>query len=286
MKIAVASGKGGTGKTLVATNLFNILQQQGSMVELVDCDAEEPNDRQFIKGKLMDEEIVTQNIPSIDKDICTFCGKCQTYCNYNAIIVLPEQKHIQVIEELCHDCGACCYACKTGAIIEETKPIGSVTTYKTDKGCFLLEGQIDIGIYSPVPVINKVIKSTQMDELVIFDSPPGTSCPFIATVSAAEFVILVSEPTPFGLNDLRLSVETLIQLKKPFGVVINRSGLGDEKMYQFLNEKRIPLLAQIPFDRQVAQQYSDGKLITDTMPEYQERFQQLLGCLNKQIKND
>lgn len=286
MKIAVASGKGGTGKTLVATNLYNSLIQQDYKAELVDCDAEEPNANQFLKGILVDKISVTQNIPTIDKNLCSFCGKCQDYCQYNAILVLPKQKQIRVIEDLCHDCGACSYACKTGAITEREITIGEIYRYETKNKNAFTEGQINIGTHSAVAVISKAIKSTKYTELVIFDSPPGTSCPFITTVSEADFVILVSEPTPFGLNDLRLSVDTLSQLKKPFGVIINRAGLGDKKMHQFLKTKEIPLLAEIPFDREVAQLYSEGKLITDFRPEYKEKFQQLFSNVKKELTND
>ncbi|TDO03423.1 P-loop NTPase [Sunxiuqinia elliptica] len=286
MKVAVASGKGGTGKTLISTNLFHVIQQLGDPVELIDCDAEEPNTRQFIKGKVNDEEMVTQRIPVIDKASCTFCGKCQEYCQYNAIIVLPNIQHVQVIEELCHDCGACTYACQAGAISERVKSIGSITSYETELGGFLTESQIDIGIYSPVPVIQKAIHSAAENAFVIMDSPPGTSCPFIATVSEADFVVLVTEPTPFGLNDLKLSVNVLKELQKPFGVIVNRAGLGDDKLYHYLDANNIELLADIPFDRQVAHTYSSGNLITDQSSKYKELFLHLYDTLKKQEQHD
>lgn len=286
MKIAVASGKGGTGKTLVSTNLFNVIRKSGIHVELIDCDAEEPNDQQFTGGRLDHEEVVTQNIPAIDKDKCTFCGKCQEYCNYNAIIILPEQKHIQLIEDLCHDCGACSYACQFGAITEKSKPIGTVKRYELQNTCALVESQVEIGVYSSVPLINQAIKSSHDTPLTIFDAPPGTSCPFIATVSAADFVVLVTEPTPFGLNDLRLSVDTLLQLNKPFGVIVNRAGLGDNQLYDYLKENNIPLLSEIPFDRKIAKTYSEGQLISDAMPEYSDHFLQLFKTIKNQLHND
>lgn len=284
MKIAVASGKGGTGKTLVATNLFNVIQKSGQTINLVDCDAEEPNDQQFIRGNLDCEEMVTQKVPTIDTKACLFCGKCQEYCQYNAIILLPELKHIQVIEDLCHDCGACHFACKSNAISEREKPIGTITRYELESDCALIESQIEIGIYSPVPLINKAIKSTPDDQLTILDSPPGTSCPFIATVSNADFVVLVTEPTPFGLNDLQLAADTLIELKKPFGVVINRAGLGDTKVYRYLEENDIPLLAEIPFDRRIAEYYSKGQLISNAMFDYSKQFNQLYATIKKQVE--
>lgn len=284
MKIAIASGKGGTGKTLVATNLFNIIQKSGEAVDLIDCDAEEPNDQQFIHGAVANEEMVTQRIPVIDKDACTFCGKCQEYCQYNAIILLPEVQHIQVIEDLCHDCGACSYACKANAITERSKPIGTITRYELENDCALIESQIEIGVYSPVPLINQAIKSSPDNQLVILDSPPGTSCPFISTVSNADFVVLVTEPTPFGLNDLRLAVDTLTQLRKPFGVIINRAGLGDDKIYHYIKENNILLLAEIPFDRRIAEYYSKGQLISNAMFDYFNQFNQLFMTIKKQVQ--
>ena len=283
MKIAVASGKGGTGKTLVSTNLFNSIRQLGKPVILVDCDAEEPNDQQFIRGNLTEEQIITHHIPVIDKDKCTFCGTCQEFCSYNAIIVLPELQNIQVIEDLCHDCGACSYACKYGAITEKEKVIGTITKFEIDDQSVLLESRIEVGIYSSVPLINEAIKDSTNGEIAILDAPPGTSCPFIATVEPADYVVLVTEPTPFGLNDLKLSVDTLRELKKPFGVIINRAGLGNNSVAKYLHENQIQLLDEIPFDRAIAESYSEGNLITETMPKYNERFTQLFETIIKQL---
>lgn len=281
MKIAIASGKGGTGKTLVATNLFQTIRKAGEPVILIDCDSEEPNDQQFINGNLIDEQLVTQNIPVIDTDKCTYCGKCQEYCHYNAILVLPEMKHIQVVEDLCHDCGACLYACQYGAITEKEKMIGAITKYDVDDHSALYESRIEVGVYSSVPLIREAIKDAENGHFAIFDSPPGTSCPFIATVEQADYVVLVTEPTPFGLNDLKLSVETLQELNKPFGVVINRAGLGNNAVQEFLAENKIQLLAEIPFDRKIAASYSEGILITDSLDEYRELFAQLYKTLEK-----
>ena len=286
MKIAVASGKGGTGKTLVSTNLFNVIQKSGCAVDLIDCDAEEPNARQFIQGKLIDQELVTQNIPAIDKAKCTFCGKCQEYCHYNAIIVLPNLRHIQLVEDLCHDCGACGYACQAGAISWKKRTTGAITKYELNNGTSLIEGRIEIGVYSSVPLITQAIKSSPQNQLAILDAPPGTSCPFISTVSAADFVVLVTEPTPFGLNDLKLSVEILQQLDKPFGVIINRGGLGDHRVHDFLAENKLLLLDEIPFDRRIAKNYSEGKLITSSIDDYNKQFTQLFIRIKKHVRYD
>jgi MinD superfamily P-loop ATPase len=283
MKIAVASGKGGTGKTLVSTNLFWTAQNDGFPVTLVDCDAEEPNVAEFVSGDVLYTDMVTQNIPVINTDLCVFCGKCFNYCNYNAIVYLPSNHFIKVVEDLCHDCGACTVACQFGAISEKEKQLGTVKTMFLNSNAELIEARADVGVYSPVPLIKRAIKEASNSYLAIFDSPPGISCPFIATVEAADYVILVTEPTPFGLNDLKLSAETLIQLKKPFGVIVNRAGLGNREVYDWLIQNKIQLLLEIPFDREIARIYSEGRLLAEEKPAYQLQFKQLLKTIEKTV---
>jgi MinD superfamily P-loop ATPase len=284
IKIAVASGKGGTGKTLVSTNLFWTAQKAGFPVTLVDCDAEEPNVAEFITGEVTGSFAVTQNIPVINPERCVFCGKCFNYCNYNAIVYLPANQFITVVEDLCHDCSACLVACKFGAITEKEKQLGTVKSMDFNSHAEIIEACADVGVYSPVPVIKKAIKEATNNRLSIFDSPPGISCPFIATVENADYVILVTEPTPFGLNDLKLSVETLQQLRKPFGVIVNRAGLGNREVYNWLKQNKIPLLLEIPFDREIARIYSEGKLLAEEKPAYQLQFKQLLNAIEKIVK--
>jgi MinD superfamily P-loop ATPase len=281
LKIAIASGKGGTGKTLVSTNLFWTVQKAGIPVTLVDCDAEEPNVAEFITGGSVSSCAVNQNIPVIDPERCVFCGKCFEYCNYNAIVYLPAKKFIQVVEDLCHDCGACSVACKFGAITEKVKQIGIVKSFYLNSHAEIIEACADVGVYSPVPVIKKAIKDLNERYLAIFDAPPGISCPFIATVEHADFVVLVTEPTPFGLNDLKLSVETLQQLKKPYGVIVNRAGLGNREVYNWLEDNNIPLLMEIPFDREIARIYSEGLLVVKEQTNYQLQFWELLRNIEK-----
>ena len=283
MKIAIASGKGGTGKTLLSTNLFYTLQQANKPVALIDCDAEEPNDREFIAGELLGTNTITQKVPVIDAQKCTFCGKCKEYCSYNAIVMLKPASFIEVVEDLCHDCGACLAACEYDAITEKDKDLGQVSYYKLSTNSRLIEARANVGVYSPVPIIKMAIKQPENGEILILDSPPGISCPFIATVEDADFVLLVTEPTPFGLNDLKLSVETLEQLGKKMGVIINRSGLGDQSVYQYLREKKIPFLMEIPFDKRIAEAYSKGKLITVELPEYRQAFAELYQKVEQQI---
>lgn len=275
MKIAVASGKGGTGKTLVSTNLFRIAQELGYEINIADCDAEEPNVTEFVRGNEVFGQTVTQQIPVINTDNCSFCGKCHSYCSYNAIVFLPPARFIQVVEDLCHDCGACLVACEFGAITEKRKAIGKITEMNYASNANVIEARAEVGVYSPVPVIKKAIKKTH-STLSILDSPPGISCPFIATVVDADFVALVTEPTPFGLNDLKLSAETLQAMGKPFGVIVNRAGLGDNAVYTWLKENNIPLLLEIPFDKEIAMVYSRGGLIAKELPEYRKQFSELL----------
>jgi MinD superfamily P-loop ATPase len=273
--IAIASGKGGTGKTFISTNLFNSLQKSGKNVNLVDCDAEEPNDREFLAGKLQNSFDVLQKIPVIDQTKCTYCGKCNEYCNYNAIFFLGEQRIIRVLEDHCHGCGACSVACEYGAITEKDDVLGTVAQYSISPDSSLIEARMKVGVHSPVPTIKAAIKSASEVNVVLLDSPPGTSCPFIQTVATADYVVLVTEPTPFGLSDLIQSVETLKSLGKRCGVIVNRAGLGNDEVYEYLNKESIPLLMSVPFDRDIASAYSNGILVTNENAEWQQKFNQL-----------
>ena len=210
MKLAVASGKGGTGKTLVATNLFHVLRKHGYEPTLVDCDAEAPNALSFFRINHVRVTEVHHQVPVIDETKCTFCGKCHEYCRFNAIFILPGLKVIHVLEDLCHGCGACTVACKYGAIAEHPLPLGVVGVYTMNGSECLVEARMKIGAMSPVPVIRAAVdKAGKTQGTLVLDSPPGTACPFIHTVASADYVILVTEPTPFGLSDLQQSVETL-----------------------------------------------------------------------------
>ncbi|HBL77600.1 MAG: hypothetical protein A2W90_03195 [Bacteroidetes bacterium GWF2_42_66] len=281
MKIAIASGKGGTGKTFVSTNLFEVAQKTGIPVTLVDCDAEEPNVTEFIDGDVFYSRTITQKVPVINTEQCVFCGKCSDYCSYNAIVFVPGNRFIKVVEDLCHDCGACLVACRYGAITEERKLLGMVKSMYIGPHAEIIEARAEVGVYSPVPVIKKAIKEANSRYLTFFDSPPGISCPFIATVSQADFVVLVTEPTPFGLNDLKLSAETLREISIPFGVVVNRAGLGNREVYDWLDKNGIPLLAEIPFDREIARIYSQGRLLAEEDENYRRQFEELLRTIKK-----
>ena len=267
IKIAIASGKGGTGKTLVATNIFHTLLSKNEDVLLIDCDAEAPNAVAFFKTKKTGSTEVTMMVPEIDTGKCTYCGKCHDYCNYNAIFIIPPMKIIKVIEDLCHGCGACSVACEYDAISEKSVSLGYVTTFDINGRRRIIESRMNTGKMSPVPVIQAAIKLAEDSySFIIFDSPPGTSCPFIQTVARADYVILVTEPTPFGLSDLRQSIDTLRKINKQCGVIINRSGLGNNDVREYLGREHIPVLMEIPFSRQIAGIYSQGEIVSVTIP--------------------
>ncbi|MFO7998871.1 MAG: ATP-binding protein [Bacteroidales bacterium] len=281
IRIAIASGKGGTGKTLIATSLFYSLQQHGLKVALIDCDAEEPNVMVFFQGKPENTIDVTQGLPVIDEDQCDYCGKCHEYCSYQAIFILPRLKVIRVMEDLCHGCGACLAACTKDAIREKEVSLGEITHYSVTKSSSVFEARLRVGVYSPVPVIKAAVHGCGSHQIVLMDAPPGTSCPFIHTVLTADYVILVTEPTPFGLSDLKQSVETLRGMDKQFGVIVNRAGLGNNQVYRYLEEEGIPLLLEVPFDKDMASIYSRGGVIAEHRPEFGEQLFQVVNRVNQ-----
>lgn len=282
IKIAIASGKGGTGKTFVATNLFYAMQHEKIPATIVDCDAEEPNVHLFISGSLNKKLEITQKVPLIDEDKCTHCGRCHDYCTYKAIFHVPTMHVIKVMEDLCHACGACFVACNDDAITEKQSLLGTVSRYAIDETHALVEGRTKVGVYSSVKVIKVAIAEAKSDLIVIFDSPPGTSCPFIQTANLADFVVLVTEPTPFGLSDLKQSVETLREMNKPLGVIINRAGIGNQDVYEYLKEMNLPLLMEIPFSREIALAYSKGNLISAIDNMWLQKFLELYKTLIQQ----
>ncbi len=285
MKIAVASGKGGTGKTLLSTNLFYSLSDKNHALCLLDCDAEEPNDLMFFKTQLNEDFEVTQKVPVIDVDQCTYCGRCHEYCAYHAIFFVQKTKHIQVIDDLCHGCGACLVACDDDAISEKDVVLGKVSRYKVLENSDIIETRIRVGVYSPVNIIKAGIKSAKNYDIVIMDAPPGTSCPFIHTVYSADFVILITEPTPFGLSDLKQSAETLNSMNKKYGVVINKAGLGNEDVYEYLKENRIPLFMEIPFEKSIAGIYSNGGLLAQQRPEFKTQLEEMFAKIVEDYGN-
>ena len=274
MMISIASGKGGTGKTTVATNLAVSL---GSAVQLLDCDVEEPNAHLFMHPVFDLTETVTTPVPEVDMDKCTLCGKCGDICQFKAIVVVGET--VLPFEELCHSCGGCMAVCPEDAITEKGRELGIIQKGHRN-GIEFIHGKLRVGEAMSPPLINKVLSYTDPARLTIVDAPPGTSCPVIESMKNADFVLLVTEPTPFGLHDLKLAVGAVNILDIPCGLVINRSDLGDEKVKEYADHENLPILMEIPFDRQIAETYSRGELIVEAMPEWREKFLEL----NEKIK--
>lgn len=278
MRIAIASGKGGTGKTFVSVNLFHTLRKMGRHASLIDCDVEVPNALAFFSASLQDESEVTEYRPLIDAEKCIFCGRCVDYCEYHALFPMALSRSVRLLENLCHGCGACAVACKSGAIQDSVTVAGKVSTYSYSSEVCLAEGCLMTGHPSAVPLIKAAVKSLdKIDfEYTLYDSPPGTSCPFIQTVVSADYVLLVTEPTPFGLSDLKQAVDTLRTMNKPFGIIINRAGCGDKGVYDYLNETKFDLLAEIPFSMDMARLYSEGRIPVEGMPELDVLFRKLV----------
>jgi len=286
ISIAVASGKGGTGKTFVSTMLFSVLTPKfRQQLELVDCDVEEPNDLLFFPGieKISTTEI-SKSIPVIDPDRCTYCRRCAEYCEFNAIVVLPSISFAEVNKDLCHACGACIVACNDDAITETEEPIGAVHEYHEEHGARIVEGRLKIGSSMQTMLIRKLKKNLAQGILFrIFDAPPGTSCPVVETIADTDYVVLVAEPTPFGLHDLKLMVNLLNEIKKPFGVIINKAGSGDHRLKHFLEEQGITLLGEIPFSRKTAELYADGQLLTKTDTAISQQMIRLAATIRERV---
>jgi len=275
--ISVASGKGGTGKTTIAVSLALSLNNN---VQFLDCDVEEPNAHIFLKPKITCTQSVNVLVPQVDEEKCTHCGKCAKVCSYNAIAVLKEK--VLFFPELCHNCGGCSLLCPEKAIKEVPRQKGIVEKGEANSINFL-HGKLTVGEAVSPPLIRAVKKVAHKNQTTIIDVPPGTSCPVIEAVKGSDFCILVTEPTPFGLNDLILAVEALRKLKIPFGVVINRADLGDKKVEEYCDEEKISILMQIPMDKEIAIAYSNGIPLVERKPEYKEKFRELYKEIEKQF---
>ncbi len=271
MKIAIASGKGGTGKTTVAVNLARVLADAGQSVQYLDCDVEEPNGHIFLNPTIIKSEPVGIPVPVVDEKRCTGCRKCSEACQYHAIAML---KKPLIFPELCHGCGGCTLVCPAHAMREQNRPIGVVETGLAS-GIAFVQGRLNVGEPMAPPLIRAVKKKAIADGVAILDAPPGTSCPVVATVRDADFVLLVTEPTPFGLNDLRLAVDMIRRLGLRHGVVINRADSGDGRVRDYCVETQIPLLLELPDDRRMAEAYSRGQVIVEENPDWRRLFEEL-----------
>lgn len=274
MIIAIASGKGGTGKTSLSVAFAESFPGR---VQLLDCDVEEPNSSIFIKPDNMISKSVNVKIPYVDNDKCSSCGECARICQFNAIVSIGTKA--LVFPELCHSCGGCALVCPEKAITEVDSSIGSVETGEKKKKNNIIsfsEGRLDIGKAMSPPVIRAVKKEIdQSADLTILDCPPGTSCPMIEGVKGSDFIILATEPTPFGLYDLDMAVQTVRELDIPFGVVINRADSGDDRVVKYCMKENIEILMQIPDNRKAAEAYSMGDSLITSMPWLKGKFNEM-----------
>ena len=278
MIISIASGKGGTGKTTVATNLALVL---GDRVELLDCDVEEPNAHLFLKPQIDRTEQVDTPIPLVDEAKCTFCRKCAQICRFNAIAVVGRK--VLVFPELCHSCGGCVAVCPEGAITEIGRELGTVN-YGHRNGIKFINGRLRVGEAMSPPLIKRVRAARDPERITLIDAPPGTSCPVIAAMNGADFILMVTEPTPFGLHDLKLAVEAVRLLGIPCGLVVNRADIGDDKVFAYAREEGLPVLLTIPFERGIAEAYSRGETIIEALPQWRAKFLQLFADIEALIE--
>lgn len=272
MKIAILSGKGGAGKTTVATNLA--LSVPG--VQLLDGDVEEPNAHLFLNPDFGDYfEPVTRNIPQIDPKKCILCGRCVDFCEFNALALLGNR--VIVYPSACHSCGGCGEICNVNAISGVERQVGVLRRDQNISGIEFWQGELEVGEESSTPVIRSLLKKVDRRKIAIIDAPPGTACPAVEIASDSDFCLLVTEPTPFGLHDLQMTVDVIEQLEKPWAIVINRSDdQGDQLIEDYAKTKQIPILLKIPFERSIAELYAKGTPFVEKQPSWKLRFQKMM----------
>lgn len=278
MKIAIASGKGGTGKTTVAVSLALSLRQ--NQVQLLDCDVEAPNAHLFLNPTIQGREEVAILRPSVDETRCDLCGRCAEVCQFNAIAVIGER--VLLFPELCHGCGGCTLACPLQAVEEVPHVIGVVEWGNVGEMAFA-RGLLNPGEPMPPPIIRRLKAMAQGEKTVILDVSPGTSCPVVESLRGSDYCLLVTEPTPFGLHDLKLAVEVARELELPTGVVINRADIGNPGVERYCQEEDLPILMHILFDRRIAEAYSGGAPLVDAFPDYKLRFREMYREVKKQV---
>lgn len=275
MKIAVASGKGGTGKTTLATSLA--LSAIGHWkTRFIDCDVEAPDGHLFLKPVITEKTEAVIRIPVIQNEKCNACGRCVEVCQFHALARVGE--NILVFPQLCHGCGSCTWNCPQNAITERPEPIGLLEKGMTQNGIAFFRGTLTISEPMPTPVIRQLKKwmEPSRDHLDILDAPPGASCSVVETLGGVDFVLLVTEPTPFGLHDLKQMLGILREMKIPAGVIVNRDGIGNGEMDSFCAEENLPILLRIPFDRCTAEGLAQGKPLLEVHPQYGDTLRNLL----------
>jgi MinD superfamily P-loop ATPase len=276
MKIAVLSGKGGTGKTTISGNLFYSVPNSS----IIDTDVEEPNQHIFLKPSVENEMPIYTEFPVVDQEKCTLCGKCEELCKYSAIIV--GRKKVVIFDKSCHDCGGCKIVCKPGAITYEKREIGKIYKGKA-YGKIVEYGKLNVGELSGIKIINKLKEISDNGETLFIDCPPGTSCSTVAAVEDSNFAIIVVEPTPFGVSDMKMVVSMLRDMNKKFAVVINKAGLGDDEVYDYCEAEGLSIIGEIPFDREVAELYAKGEMAAEKLPKYKLEFEKIFDRLRRMI---
>lgn len=276
--IAIASGKGGTGKTTIAVSLANRFAAQGRKVALLDCDVEEPNANLFLKTEIRVKETIYTPIPEVDEDKCNGCGRCEEVCNFNAIVIV-KQKPL-VFPDLCHSCGGCVMECPEKALYEVQKEVGILEEGYNEKVIYA-GGRLKIGQPVSPPLIKALKSNCYSADVRIIDAPPGTSCPVVESLRGNDCAVLVTEPTPFGLNDLKLAVGMVRRLGIPFGILINRSDIGDDSVLQYCREEKLELIASVPHSRPLAEAYSRGDFVKFFIAEFPQVFDALVSFADK-----